>query len=443
LIEDEGESTMGMKILVVGGGAREHALVWKLAQSPLAEALYCAPGNAGTEALATNLPLRASDIDGIVAAARTHRIDLVVVGPEEPLALGIADRLRAEGVAVCGPSASATRIESSKAWAKALMMEANIPTARATVVTSVAEGLVASEQMGMPVVIKADGLAAGKGVVIANDRDEAYRVLSAFLEDRALGEAGATVVIEEYLTGQEVSVLALTDGETIVPLPPACDYKRVYDGDRGPNTGGMGAYAPPPAVDAALMAAIRETILEPTIRAMAVRGAPMQGVLYAGLMLTASGPKVLEFNARFGDPEAQVVLPILDADLVMLLDAVARGTLAEIAPPPPPARAAVGVVLASGGYPGPYQTGVPISGLDQVPEDVLVFHAGTRRAADGRIVTAGGRVLTVVGMGSDLASARERAYAGVEAISFEGAHWRRDIALREVAPRAALASDPR
>ncbi len=434
---------MGMKILVVGGGAREHALVWKLAQSPLAEALYCAPGNAGTEALATNLPLRASDIDGIVAAVRAHRIDLVVVGPEEPLALGIADRLRAEGVAVCGPSASATRIESSKAWAKALMMEANIPTARATVVTSVAEGLVASEQMGMPVVIKADGLAAGKGVVIANDSDEAYRVLSAFLEDRALGEAGATVVIEEYLTGQEVSVLALTDGETIIPLPPACDYKRVYDGDRGPNTGGMGAYAPPPAVDAALMATIRAAILEPTIRAMAARGAPVQGVLYAGLMLTASGPKVLEFNARVGDPEAQVVLPILDADLVMLLDAVARGTLAAIAPPPQPVRAAVGVVLASGGYPGPYQTGVPISGLDRVPEDVLVFHAGTRRGADGRIVTAGGRVLTVVGTGPDLASARERAYAGVEVITFEGAQWRRDIALREVAPRAALASDPR
>ncbi|GIW04296.1 MAG: phosphoribosylamine--glycine ligase [Thermomicrobiales bacterium] len=433
---------MGMRILVVGGGAREHALVWKLAQSPLADALYCAPGNAGTEALATNLPLRASDIDGIVAAARTHGIDLVVVGPEEPLALGLADRLRAAGVAVCGPSASATRIESSKAWAKELMVAAGVPTARAVVVYDLAEGMAALDRFSLPVVIKADGLAAGKGVVIANTRDEAFRVLSAFLEERTLGDAGTTVVIEEYLTGQEVSVLALTDGETIIPLPPACDYKRVYDGDRGPNTGGMGAYAPPPAVDADLMATIRATILEPAIRAMAERGAPMQGVLYAGLMLTASGPHVLEFNARFGDPEAQVILPILDADLVLLLDAVARGTLAEAPPPPPPARAAVGVVLASGGYPGPYQTGVPISGLDHAPEDVLVFHAGTRRAADGRIVTAGGRVLTVVGVGPDLATARERAYAGVERISFEGAHWRRDIALREIPAQPAAASEP-
>lgn len=430
---------MGMRILVVGGGAREHALVWKLAQSPRAGALFCAPGNAGTETLAENLPVPASDIDGIVAAVKAHQIDLVVVGPEEPLARGLADRLTVEGVAVCGPSASATRIESSKAWAKELMIAAGVPTARAIVVYDLAEGLAALDRFGLPVVIKADGLAAGKGVVIANTRDEAYQVLSAFLEERTLGEAGTTVVIEDYLEGQEVSVLALTDGKTIIPLPPACDYKRAYDGDRGPNTGGMGAYAPPPAVDSALMTAIRTTILEPTVRAMAERGTPMRGVLYAGLMLTASGPKVLEFNARFGDPEAQVVLPILDADLVTLLDAVARGTLAEVPPPPPPVRAAVGVVLASGGYPGPYRTGLPIAGLDQVPPDLLVFHAGTRRTPEGQVVTAGGRVLTVVGLGPDLASARERAYAGVERISFEGAHWRRDIALREIAPQPAVA----
>jgi phosphoribosylamine--glycine ligase len=422
-----------MRVLVVGSGAREHALLWKLAQSPRVAALLCAPGNAGTTELAENLPVRSTDVDAIVRVAEEQRADLVVVGPEEPLARGLVDRLQEVGIRAFGPTRAAARIESSKRWAKEVMTAAGVPTARAAVARTLEEGLAALSEFSLPVVIKADGLAAGKGVVVVGNRDEAFHVLTAFLEDRALGEAAATVVIEEFLKGQEVSVLALTDGTTIVPLAPACDYKRAYDRDRGPNTGGMGAYAPPPAVDAALLATIQTSILEPTVRAMADRGTPMQGVLYAGLMLTADGPKVLEFNARFGDPETQVVLPLVDGDLAEILAAVADGTLAHVPPLPPSDRAAVGVVLASGGYPAPYRTGLPIDGLEAVPDDLLVFHAGTRRDDAGRVVTAGGRVLTVVGVGSDLAAARERAYAGVAAISFEEAHHRRDVAARELA----------
>ncbi len=424
-----------MRIMVVGGGAREHALLWKLAQSPRTAALFCAPGNAGTVELAENVPIRATDVEGIVGAAERRRIDLVVVGPEDPLAAGLADRLSAAGLRVCGPSAAAARIESSKTWAKELMMAAGVPTARAVAVRELGEGLRALSDFGLPVVVKADGLAAGKGVVIAHGRDEARRALSAFLQDRVLGQAGGTVLIEEYLTGQEVSVLALTDGTTILPLTPACDHKRLFDHDQGPNTGGIGAFAPTRTVDDALLAQIRAAVLEPTVRALAERGAPMRGVLYAGLMLTPDGPKVLEFNARFGDPEAQVILPLLDGDLTELLAAVADATLADVPVPRPPGRAAVGVVLASGGYPGPYQTELPIDGLDAVPADVLVFHAGTRRDDAGRVVTAGGRVLTVVGVGDDLTAARDRAYAGASALSFPDVHYRKDIALREIGRR--------
>ena len=421
---------MGMRILVVGSGGREHALLWKLAQSPLVDALFCAPGNAGTADLAESVPIRASDVDGVVAAAERLKVDLVVVGPEEPLANGLADRLGEAGVPVFGPTRAAARIETSKAWAKEIMAEARVPTARAVVATDLVAGLSALGRFDVPVVVKADGLAAGKGVVVAISREEARTVLTAFLEDGALGPAGQTVVIEECLVGQEVSVLALTDGTTVVPLPPACDYKRVFDDDRGPNTGGMGGYAPPPILDAATLETIRATILEPTVRALAARGTPLRGVLYAGLMLTADGPKTLEFNARFGDPETQIVLPLLAGDLVPLLAAVAAGTLAAVPLPPPLPTdwAAVGVVLAAGGYPGPFDTGLPIDGLDRVPDDVLVFHAGTRRDDAGRVVTAGGRVLTVVGRGPDLAAARDRAYAGGEVISFAGRHARRDVA---------------
>ena len=419
--------------MVVGRGAREHALLWKLAQSGRTAALWCAPGNAGTAALAETVPVGIDDLDGIVAAAEWLRIDLVVVGPEAPLAAGLADRLQAAGVRVCGPTRAASRIESSKAWAKGLMAEASVPTARAVVVATLDEGLAALSSFDFPVVVKADGLAAGKGVVIAENREQARTTLAAFLEDDALGAAGRTVVLEECLFGREVSVLALTDGTAVVPLPPASDYKRVFDGDRGPNTGGMGAYAPASDLDDAALRTVQETILAPTIRAMADRGAPMRGVLYAGLMLTADGPKTLEFNARFGDPETQAILPLLDADLGALLTAVADGMLAEAPAIGPPRQVAVAVVLASGGYPGPYRTGARIEGLDRVPEDVLVFHAGTRRDGDGRVVTAGGLVLTTVGRGHNFAVARERAYAGAEAIAFEGKQMRTDIAMREIA----------
>ncbi len=419
---------MSSRILVVGGGSREHALIWKLSLSAGVDALFCAPGNAGTAMLATNLSIKATDIDGLIAAARYHRIDLVVIGPEEPLSHGLADRCRKAGIRAFGPSAAASRIESSKSWAKRLMTDAHVPTARGVTVSDLPDGLAAVREFELPVVIKADGLAAGKGVVVAKSLDEAETVLTAFLEDQSLGPAGQKVVIEERLVGDEISVLALSDGKRVVQLPAATDYKRANDGDLGPNTGGMGAYAPVPSVDDARRKVIQETILEPVLTALRNRDSPLQGVLYAGIMLTDHGPMVLEFNARFGDPEAQVVLPLLDVDLASLLYAIAGGEL-----PADPVRsldgAAVGVVLASGGYPGPYRAGLPISGLDAVPDDVLVFHAGTRLAGDGSVLTAGGRVLTVVGRGTTIAEARERAYAGAGTISFPGMHSRSDIAL--------------
>lgn len=422
---------MGMRIMVVGGGGREHALLWRLSQSPRTASLVCAPGNGGTADLAENLPVRATDIDGIVRAAGDRRVDLVIVGPEEPLALGLADSLRDAGIAAFGPSRQAAGIESSKAWAKKVMIAAGVPTARSIVVTDHLAAVVALADFGLPVVIKADGLAAGKGVVVAQTRDEARLVLNAFLADGALGAAGRTVVIEECLVGPEVSLFGLTDGESVVALPPACDHKRAFDGDRGPNTGGMGAYAPTRLLDAAMIETVTRTILEPVVREMAARGAAMNGVLYAGLMLTADGPKVLEFNARFGDPETQVVLPLLDADLAELCAAVAHGRLGTIPSPGASGGAAVSVVLASGGYPGPYRSGLPIRGLDAMPSDVLVFHAGTKRDASGGVVTVGGRVLSVVGRGPDLATARAAAYDGAERITFDDRQFRTDIAARE------------
>jgi len=420
-----------MRILVVGGGAREHALLWKLAQSHHVSSLLCAPGNAGTSEFAENLPIGVNDIAGIVQAARDYMVDLVVVGPEDPLSRGLADRLREAGVPVCGNSQAATRIESSKAFAKEVMASAGIPTARAAVVNDLIAGIAALGTFDTPVVIKADGLAAGKGVVVTQSRDEARIVLTAFLEDKALGAAGSTVVIEECLVGREVSILAFVEGETVRMLAPSCDHKRAFNGDKGPNTGGMGAYAPSGAVDAVMMAKIEESIVKPLARELVERGMPLQGVIYPGLMLTKDGPKVIEFNARLGDPETQVVLPLLDADLAEMCMAVAMGGLSDVAPPGEVTQAAVGIVLASGGYPGPIQTGIPIAGFDEVPSDVILFHAGTRRTEDGRIVTAGGRVITVVGRGATLEAARERAYAGVEALSFAEMHVRSDIGSRE------------
>ena len=430
-----------MRVLVIGGGGREHAIVWGLNRSARVDHILCAPGNAGIAEIAEIHDIAVSDHDRLVRLGRDEAISLVVIGPEAPLAAGLADRFADAGIPVAAPSAAAARIESSKAWAKALMLESGVPTARAVAVQTRDDGInaiidLADERGG--VVIKADGLAAGKGVVVAESTSDAIEALDALITGKALGEAGSTVVVEELLSGMEVSVLALTDGTTVRPLVPACDYKRAHDGDGGPNTGGMGAYSPVPAIDAGMLDEIKRTILEPVVGALAKHDAPMCGVLYAGLMLTEDGPKVLEFNARFGDPETQVVIPILDADLGELLDAVAHGHLDE-SKPIRSNRTSVGVVLASDGYPESYETGKAIHGLDDAAEmeDVLVFHAGTARNDAGEIVTAGGRVLTVVGIGDDHAAARERAYAAAGRISFEGAQRREDIALREAVSSTA------
>lgn len=426
---------MTARILVVGGGGREHAIAWKLAQSPSVSEVICAPGNAGIEGIAECGPIPVADLDALVRLAVNRAVDLVVVGPEDPLAAGLADRLDAAGLPVFGHTAAAARIESSKSWSKAMMAAAGIPTARSLVAGDLDSAKRAVAEVGGdgPVVIKADGLAAGKGVVVAGSRAEAEAALGAFFDGGAFGAAGRTVVVEERLTGPEVSILLLIDGTTIRMLAPSCDHKQAFDGDVGPNTGGMGVYTPTARVDAEMMARIEETIVMPAVREMARRGAPLRGVLYPGLMLTVDGPKVIEFNCRFGDPEAQVVLPTTVGDFGAWAMAVATGTLAET-PLPASSGAAVGVALASGGYPGTYRTGFPIYGLDAVASDpeVIVFHGGTRRADSGEIVTAGGRVLTVVGLGPDLASAHARAYEAAEQITFEGKLMRRDIAAREL-----------
>ena len=423
-----------MNVLVLGSGAREHALAWKLRQSRRLTDLFVAPGNAGTAAVATNLPLAIMDFDGIARACAEHRIELVVVGPEDPLAGGIVDFLLERGIAAYGPSKAAAQIEASKSFAKALMRGAGIPTAEAQECedTEAAYAFLESwtDRTGLPPIIKADGLAAGKGVTVTDDPVEARRAIAAALEERAFGPAGARVLLEERMTGREASAHAFSDGATAVPMAYACDYKRVFDDDVGPNTGGMGAYSPPGFVDDAMAEQVRRTMIEPTIRAMAEAGTPYRGTLYPGLMLTDAGPRVVEYNCRFGDPETQVLMLRLDSDLLAIMLAVVEGRLSETE-----IRwkenAAVGVVMASGGYPGPYQTGYPIEGLDRLDEGVQVFHAGTKLDG-GRVVTAGGRVLTVAAAGATLAEARARVYDKVERISFPVMHYRRDIALREL-----------
>ena len=424
---------VGLRILVVGGGGREHALTWKLAASPLVESIYCAPGNTGTAEIATNLPVPVTDIDAIVAAAAEHAVDFVMVGPEKPLALGLGDRLRAAGVPVCGHNYDAAMLETSKAFAKAVMHEAGVATARSVTILDLDTGVAALNQFSIPVVIKADGLAEGKGVVIAESREEAEATLRAFLVDAALGAAGQAIVLEEFLVGLEVSVIALVDGETVAPLVASCDHKPAYDGNLGPNTGGMGVYAPPPQVDPVLIDRIVETVHRPVARLMAERGTPLQGVLYAGMILTADGPKVLEFNARFGDPETQAIAALMESDLAPLLQAVASGRLASQPDVRFRDQSAVCVVLASGGYPGSYQSGMPITGLDEVSSEVVIFHAGTKRNETGDVVTSGGRVLNVVGLGADLAEARANAYARAATILFDGKQCRSDIGLFGVA----------
>ncbi len=416
-----------MRVLVVGGGGREHALAWALARDPAVDELFAAPGNAGIEEVARCAPVEATDVEGIVALVETESIDFTVVGPEAPLVAGLVDALAARGRRAFGPTAAGARIEGSKTWAKELLLRHRIPTGRADITDDVTRAVSLLDAFEPPWVIKADGLAAGKGVVIASDRQEAVEAVEAMLVDRAFGAAGDRILIDEHLEGREVSVLTLTDGEAVLPLEPARDFKRSLDGDRGPNTGGMGAHSPVPGFDDALAARIAREILEPTVAALAAEGVPYRGVLYAGLMLTAEGPKVLEFNARFGDPEAQAVLPRLDSDLAETLLACAEGRLGEAKVAWSP-EACVTVVLASGGYPGLYETGFPIEGLEEAGKSdrVAVFHAGTARR-DGRVVTAGGRVLAVSALGTDLADARTRAYRAASLVSFEGAHRRSDI----------------
>lgn len=421
-----------MKVLVIGNGGREHAICWRLAQSPSVERVICAPGNPGTAAVAENVRIPVLDIAALTDLATSRAIDLVVVGPEAPLSAGLADRLRAVGIPVFGPNQAAAQIETSKVWAKGLMEEANVPTARYRAVTDLADGMMALQHFTQPVVIKADGLAAGKGVVIARTYEESVMALTAMLEERSLGSAADTVIIEEFMSGPEVSILAVTDGDAIRILTPSCDYKRAFDGDHGPNTGGMGAYAPTALVTPDLLVQIEQTILRPTVDAMRGRGTPMNGVLYAGLMLTANGPYVLEFNCRFGDPETQVVLPLLDGDFGELCLAAATGTLGSADLRLIADVAAVGVVMASGGYPGPHRTGLPVTGIEAASEGALVFQAGTTRNDVGALVTAGGRVLTVVGLGPTMADARANAYTAVSQIHFEAATFRRDIAEREL-----------
>jgi len=416
-----------MRVLVVGSGGREHALAWKLSRSPLLSALFAAPGNPGIARVATLVPLRADDLEGIAALARRERIDLVVVGPEAPLVAGLVDRLARDGIAAFGPSAAAARVEGSKAFAKEIMAAAGIPTADYATFTEVAPAVAWARERGGQVVVKADGLAAGKGVVVCGAVEEAERALREILVDRVHGAAGATVLLEERLTGPEASCIGITDGTRVRMLPPAQDHKRIFDGDRGPNTGGMGAFCPTPTVPAALLADIERTVLLPAVRELARRGAPFRGALYAGLMLTPKGPKVLEFNARLGDPETQPILMRVRSDLLPLLLASARGDLSD-APLEIDDRAAVGVVLAAEGYPGKVTTGDVITGHDALlPEGSQLFHAGTTLDAGGRVVTAGGRVMTACALGAGLAEAAQRAYEAAMQVCFRGMQYRKDI----------------
>ena len=419
-----------MKLMVIGSGGREHALAWKLAQSPKCEKLYALPGNPGMEDVAECIPgVSVEDNKALVTLAREKAIDLVVVGPEVPLANGIVDDLAAAGIKAFGPSRLAAEIEGSKAFSKELMKKYAIPTAKYQVFTDAESAREYVKKEGAPIVIKADGLAAGKGVTVAMTTEEALEAIRDIMEARAFGQAGSRVVIEEFMEGEEASLLAFTDGETILPMIPSQDHKRAYDGDKGPNTGGMGTYAPAPVMTPAMVQLAREKILEPAIAAMKAEGRPYKGCLYAGLMITKDGPKVVEFNARFGDPETQVVLPLLESDLAEIMTACVDGTLGE-----QEIRwgtgAAVCVVMASGGYPGKYAKGMAITGLDAAREaGNLVFHAGTARK-DGEIVTGGGRVLGVVAKGESIREAVDAAYGGVEKIAFHGAFYRKDIAHR-------------
>ncbi len=419
-----------MKVLVVGGGGREHALVWKISQSPKVTKIYAAPGNAGIAQLAECVPIKAEDIAGLLAFAQSTMIDLTIVGPEGPLSRGIVDVFTQAGLRAFGPSGKAAEIEASKRFSKDLMKKYSIPTAEYEVFVDKAAAASFVRQKGAPIVIKADGLAAGKGVVVAETMEEALKALDVIMTEKAFGSAGDRVVIEECLKGEEASFMAFSDGKTVVPMASSQDHKRVFDSDKGPNTGGMGAYSPAPIVTKKLERKVMDTIMIPTVRAMEKEGRTFKGVLYAGLMIHDGEAKVLEFNARFGDPETQPVMARLETDLIEIIDAILAGTLSKIDIKWKP-DSAVCVVMASGGYPGSYEKGKVITGLENAvkKKDVVVFHAGTA-LKNGAVVTDGGRVLGVTGLGPVIAAAIDNAYAGVREISYEGAHYRRDIGAR-------------
>jgi phosphoribosylamine--glycine ligase len=421
-----------MNVLVIGGGGREHALAWKLKQSPAIDRLFCAPGNGGTEELAENVAIPATDFNALVRFAKQAGVDLTVVGPDDPLALGIVDRFVSVKLRVFGPTKSAARLESSKIFAKKLMRSRKIPTAQARTFSNSNEALGYCARLNFPVVIKADGLALGKGVVIASDQATARSTICAMMNEGRFGDAGRRIVIEEFLRGSECSLHALVASETYLLLESARDHKRVFDGDQGPNTGGMGAFSPANNWNAGLQSQVEHEIMQPLLRGLVEEGITYRGLLYPGLMITDKGARVLEFNCRFGDPETQTVLPRMKSDLLPLLEATIAGKI-DNQSIEWDERAAVTVVLASGGYPGKYETGYTISGLDDAAkiDNVRIFHAGTKRA-NGDVITAGGRVVAVTALGATITEARTRAYEAVSRIEFEGCHYRRDIALSAV-----------
>ncbi len=421
------------RVLVVGSGGREHALCWRLARSPQVAQVFCAPGNGGTAACAENVAIAAGDLEGLARFAREQGVDLTVVGPEAPLVAGIADRFREQGLALFGPSAAAARLEGSKAFAKAFMARHGIPTADHATFTELEPALAYVRHRGAPIVVKASGLAAGKGVIVAETVEEAEAAVRAIVAERAFGAAGEEVVIEERLEGEECSVIAVTDGRHLYTLPPSQDHKRIGEGDTGPNTGGMGAYCPAPVLTPELAERVEREVLTPVVEGMRAEGSPFVGVVYAGLMITADGPKVLEFNVRFGDPECQPLMASLDDDLYAVLEAAVAGELPH-GPAPALPGSSLTVVMAAEGYPGSYPKGREITGIEAAEREagVVVFHAGTRRE-DGRLLTAGGRVLGVTAHAPTLAEARERAYAACDRIHFEGAYLRRDIGARALA----------
>lgn len=422
-----------VRVLVIGGGGREHALVWRLAQSPAVDKIFCTPGNGGIASLAECVAMDLSDLAAVADFATRLSIDLTVVGPEAPLADGIVDAFTIRGLPIFGPSAAAARIEGSKAFAKEVMAKASVPTAESELFADYGQAIDYVRAKGAPIVVKADGLAAGKGVTVAMTTEEAEAAIADCLVKRRFGEAGARVVVEAYLSGQEVSLLVFTDGSVVLPMVPAQDYKRVGDGDSGPNTGGMGCYSPVPIVDEALRQEIVATVMKPVVAAMADMGSPYQGVLYGGVILTGDGPKTLEFNARFGDPETQVLMPRLESDLAEIMVATIDGGL-EGRSLAWSDDVCVSVVLASGGYPGPYLTGKQITGTYAAEEidGVTVFHAGTKLADDGNLYTVGGRVLNVSAVAPDFAAAREKVYEAIKRIRFEGMQYRTDIGARAV-----------